>query len=234
MLILSLRDNDSTIRFGRETWHEQEITSPPLDVLDVGRRLHRKRICFLVHGYNVADALDVYSRMHRWLRDWYDEVIGVTWPGSRVVFGFWPARGRAKKAGQRLANHLTDVHAEIDIQGHSLGCRVALEAVQHGQLVRNLILAAPAVNDDALTREYRSAEGRVGNKVMIAHSHRDGVLRGSYRLALGRTALGLHGPRVETANSHVVDCAPDVAAHGDYKRSHIYRSAWSEIATGGL
>lgn len=233
MLILSLRKDDSTLRFGHPTWHEWEISNPALPMAHVIQRLQRRRVCFLVHGYNVTDALVAYSRMYRWAHIWYDEIVGVTWPGSRVVFGFWPARGRAKKAGAMLADQLRALDiAAVDVQGHSLGCRVALEAVAHGLRCRNVILAAAAVNDDALSREYRSVEERVSNKVVVAHSRHDDVLRVSYRFALGRTALGLRGPRAGIANSYVVDCSPDVAKHGDYKRSETYRSHWAGILTG--
>lgn len=231
MLILSLRNNDSTIRFGPPTWHEWEITAPPMRTLDVWARLRDRRVCFLVHGYNVKESIDVYSRMYRWVHDWYDEVVGVTWPGSRVVFGFWPARWRAATAGQMIADEMRKFSpAAIDFQGHSLGCRAILEAIRHGQHCRNAILAAAAVNDDSLAKEYASVDERVTGKVLVAHSERDFVLRRAYWLALpGQRALGLRGPRVRPANSLVVDCSSDVARHGDYKRSEIYRAAWHDL-----
>lgn len=230
MLILSLRDNDSRFRFGKPTWHENYIRNPELDPEAVQAGLADLRVGILIHGYNVEDAMDAYARMALAIQDRYDEIVGLTWPAS-ISAGFWWARRRAEDAGQRLRNELHFLNPyRLDLQGHSLGCRVALEALRAGLHCRNLLLAAPAVGDDEIARSARYGEAiDRAQRVLVAHSAHDRVLRRAYRLAVWDRALGLKGPRKpELVAEHVssLDLSSSVGAHGDYKRTPGYIGAW--------
>lgn len=238
MLILSTRRNFSVFRHGQTTWHRADVGNPPIPDEDVRLALAGRRVCVLIHGYNVGDALGAYAELQLRLYDKYDSFVGVTWPGSTLKLGFWAARWRAAESGRRIAAALAPIvlHEDtvLDIQGHSLGCRVALEALQHGLTCRNLILAAPAVGDDDM-----NADGRYGEavnraaRVVVSHSKNDDVLAKAYRFALWDGALGLRGPRQpELVPPHVEswDLSHCIMKHGDYKRSVAYTQNWRRVA----
>jgi esterase/lipase superfamily enzyme len=233
MLILSTRRDNSTFMHGPTTWHHADIGNAPIPAADVHESLAGQRVGLFLHGYNVADALGAYAELALRLDGKYDSIIGVTWPGSTLKLGFWPARGRATESGKRIAEALKFMDPSLlDIQGHSLGCRVALEALKHGLTCRNLILAAPAVGDDSLAREYHEASKNAA-RVVVAHSEHDQVLRKAYRFAMFDDALGLRGPRQpELVAPHVEawDLSFEVRSHSDYKRSGAYIRCWRSIA----
>lgn len=238
MLILSTRRDFSVFRHGPTTWHRADVGNPPIPEEDVRLALAGRRVCAFVHGYNVDDALGAYAELAIRLGPAYDAYVGVTWPGSTIKLGFWTARWRAVESGKRLAAALAPIalHTDtvLDIQGHSLGCRVALEGLRHGLTCRNLILAAPAVGDDDLNADgrYGEAANRAA-RVIVAHSRNDAVLRRAYRMALWDDAIGLRGPRrLELVPPHVEswDLSAWIGRHGDYKRSIEYTMRWRKIA----
>lgn len=235
-MILSLRKKgDSVYRFGAPTWHSEFLTDPPLPPPEVQRRLAGKRVCALIHGYNVNDALDAYARIAQLMTGAYDYFIDSLWPGSNLKLGFWFARKRAEKAGRLLAQQLAFIDPELlDIQGHSLGCRVALEALKEGLHCHNLILSAAAVDDEEICEGERYGDAVLrAQTVLVAHSERDSVLKRAYRMALWDRALGLTGPEPgKTLAPHVrvVDLTPWVGEHGGYKKSSEYYRRWKEVA----
>lgn len=239
MLHLNLRKGDSTIRFGRSEW--RELDSPNiLDVNRVADRLSGKRVLALLHGYNVDDPFDPYLRVAANLRihcpDAYDEIIGVTAPLSRLSLAFLLAWTRAPEAGQRLASALlwscADA-ASLDVEGHSLGCRVALEALSCGLRVRNVILAGAAVDNESIHRDQKYGEAiDQAEHALIAYSRRDDVLRRAYPLARWDRALGLTGPEdVSRVAPHVmsVDLQDSIPAHSAYKNSADFYAAWRAL-----
>lgn len=233
MLLLSTRRNNSVYRHGETTWHASDIGNAPIPPADVHESLSGRRVCVFIHGYNVGDAIGAYAEMALKLGGAYDVYVGATWPGSTLKLGFWSARWRAAESGTRLAEALSFIPPGLlDIQGHSLGCRVALEALKAGLRCRNLILAAPAVGDDSLAREYFDAANNAA-RVVVAHSVHDAVLRKAYRFAMFDDALGLRGPRQpELVPPHVEawDLGVEVKSHSDYKRSGAYIRCWKAIA----
>lgn len=236
MLVLSTRRDNSTIWHGPTTWHVKDIRNRPLTEHEVRVRLVARRVCVLAHGFNVDDAFGAYAEIAYELRDQYDVVIGMTWPGSTFVSGFWSARYRAAESGKRLAAALAKFHPSVlDIQGHSMGCRVALEALKAGLHCRNLILAAAAVGSNALADE-KKGYGKAANnasRIIVAHSHDDAVLRAAYRFALWGRALGLDGPaQSDSLPPHVEtwDLSGEIEKHGDYKRSQAYLDRWRAAA----
>ena len=232
MLIVSTRRDNSVFSHGPVTWHPKDTSQTPLCLTEVRYRLAGQKCCVLIHGFNVADALDAYGSIAYQLRENYQAFVGATWPGSTFVTGFWFARHRAATSGKLLANALSFLDPSLlDIQAHSLGCRVALEALNAGLRCRNLILAAAAVGAGDLSGRYAGAAMNAA-RVIVAHSKHDGVLSRAYRLALWSRALGLDGPAPGPTPPTVEawDVAAGVEKHGDYKRSRFYLDRWREAA----
>lgn len=242
MLRLNLRKGDSTIRFGDvPAW--SEVDGPELTPAQVAARINGKRVLVLVHGYNVTDAFDAYCRIESHLETrneygitpWYDEVIGAALPLSRLEWAFWLAVMRAGKAGRLLAAALEDFEpAALDIEAHSLGCMVTLEALDHGLYCRNAILTAAAVDNESIQEreKYALAVQRAG-RILVAYSRHDPVLRGAYKIGMWDNALGLTGPQNPArCNRRIesLDCSDVVDAHGAYKRCEMLFDAWREIA----
>lgn len=217
LLRLNLRHKDSTIFFGKPTWMTADGKVLPRPVL-------RGRVCGLVHGYNVKNAFGAYREIYAQIQHWYDWVIGITWPGSEFTLAFWLARARARKAGRLLAQELSTMRCTLDLEGHSLGCMVVLEAGQAGLRMRNALLTAAAVDNEALERMDIPAQ-----MIHVFHSRNDEVLSTAYRFARLDRALGLSGPehpeRVPL-NVQVHDMSPWIDRHGDYKRSTEFFTKW--------
>lgn len=216
--------------------------------------LKDRSVCFLVHGYNVPDAKDAYAAVIERIGHLYDEIIQVRWPGSKIPACYWFARMRANKAGQMLSTQLAAVSrvaAVTDAEGHSLGCRVLLEAIRTWPYydylrLRNLILAAAAVDNTSVvgSGEYTHSL-KVGLPptsqacLTIAYSTNDKVLR--YGFSLGEwlggqgwdTALGLAGlPRLMPTPCRIygLNCSGDVNSHGGYKTSETFLRRWEALA----
>jgi hypothetical protein len=177
------------------------------------------RIAVLVHGFNVdrpsgREQLDVLARS---IGTPADVCLGVCWPGdSWAGPAGYPLEGNdADDSGSMLADFL-DLHcnpgSEISFVTHSMGGRVALEAVRaldsRRFIVREICLAAPAVDDDVLNRGeryYGVAQG--ARRVTVLASKSDGVLKWAYPIGdlvqawaffwkdKPGSALGRAGPR---------------------------------------
>lgn len=234
MLLLNLRAADSTIVFSPKP-HWAVADGEDMSITEVKAHLAGKRVLVLVHGYNVEDAFDAYSRMAINIAQHkmgYDEIIGVQWPGSKIALAFLLAAARANKAGRKLqaALSILDGVAVLDVEGHSLGCRVICEAIAAGLRPRLVVLAGAAVNNDSIHNdtEYGIHLATVPS-VLIARSGRDSVLRKAYTLASWDNALGLTGPEdltKVTANIHTVDLTEYVPEHSAYKKCEEFYLAW--------
>ena len=143
----------------------------------------------------------------------------VFWPGDAGWWGWldytdflvYPtAVGTAKEAGSRLARHLRSMPnlRLVHFIGHSLGCRVALETIDHlrqdgGPAVGKVCLMAAAVPlDKVKTGGSLAAAVEHCAEVRVLHSDDDWVLSDTFppgqSLAAGDEgnfpqALGLHG-----------------------------------------
>lgn len=234
MLLLNLRSADSTIVFSSKP-HWSIADGDDLSPTEVKARLSGKRVLVLVHGYNVTDAFDAYSRMAINIAQHklgYDEIVGVQWPGSKISLAFLLAAARANKAGRKLQaalNLLSDVSV-LDIEGHSLGCRVICEAVVAGLRPRLIVLAGAAIDSDSINvdTEYGVHLASIPS-VLIACSGSDAVLRKAYTLASWDNALGLTGPEDPTKvteNVHTVDLTEYVPEHSYYKKCEEFYLAW--------
>jgi esterase/lipase superfamily enzyme len=234
MLLLNLRSAESTIVFSPKP-HWSVADGEDMSITEVRAHLAGKRVLVLVHGYNVQDAFDAYSRMGINIAQHklgYDEIIGVQWPGSKVSLAFLLAAARANKAGRKLQQALSilDGVAVLDIEGHSLGCRVICEAVVQGLRPRLIVLAGAAIDNHSVHKDETYGIHLASVPlVLIARSGRDAVLRTAYSLASWDNALGLTGPEDSTkvtANVHTVDLTEFVPEHSAYKKCEEFYLAW--------
>ena len=138
-------------------------TVPHTDVLN---ELSNKRVMLLIHGYNneELDVLKAYRTIDTEMRLLgffgtaaapYDAIVGYAWPGGAVGASFPFARLRAGESAPRFARLLSDLRstgASIDLNSHSLGAHVVLEALRDGapQIVRNAWTFAPAVDNESI------------------------------------------------------------------------------------
>jgi esterase/lipase superfamily enzyme len=210
--------------------------------------LDGSRVLVLIHGYNVDDAFDAYARIASQIDDLYDVVVGLSWPGSQYKLGYYFAEQRADKAGRLLADIFCDIPYEsLDIEAHSCGCRLALEAVRSGLVVRNLILTGAALDNETVHRGGKYAGGLLENtnRGIIVFSRNDDVLKKAFRLSsflkrlftfkLGDDckALGYGGaqsPKMLPWNVQQYDFTKYIPQHSAYKKSPELFKLWRKIA----
>lgn len=245
MLICNLRHSGwlSNVLFAdRPEWSD---LSGPLTLTQVAARLSGKRVCVLLHGYrNTEDAAEgAYAQIRANFESLgespYDEWVGVLMPLSRLKLGFQFARMRAAKAGKMLAGAFWDLFLcgvyqdMIDVQTHSLGGMVALEALREGLRCRNLIMSAPAVDNEALEPQSRyGAYLARAKRIFVAFSNHDPV-DWFYRIASRDKMLGVHGPQSKAAivaDVEFVDYTEAISKHSGYKECPAYLSTWRRVA----
>ena len=214
-----------------------------LSLADLRSAVAGKSVLILVHGFNnefedIIRAYDVIdSKIGAHLSDWYDEVIGFTWPGGDSPLDWYAPKRRAGVVGPRLAQFLksiTDDAVTIDLMSHSLGARVVLGALNllPADSVRANFMTASAVDNEVIEphQKYFSAVRTGATESVVFHSKNDSVLKSAYRLAEWDNPLGLFGPENPGAviehlpNVTVGNCKNVIGGHGDYKTSDdIYR-----------
>mgnify|MGYP001109615600 FL=1 len=252
LLVLNMRggpNHDSVFTFAEQVRYE-DINGNPMPWAEVRRVVSQGQGCVYVHGYNVTEARDAYARIWTNVGHLYAWTLLVLWPGSKVKIGFWPAERRSDMAGLLLR----DVFALLpglppDVESHSCGCRLGLEAVLAGMKVRHLILAAAAVDNEKVHMDGRYGAAIAANcaSCMVAHSRNDAVLAKAFRLSswLKRAArlrfwgddckaLGYTGPQDIgqcPANLKAVNLNGAIHRHGAYKESEAFFDAWRGLAS---
>jgi esterase/lipase superfamily enzyme len=164
-------------------------------------QLNHSRLIVLIHGYNNTRAKARRSfekfrgelRINAWCRDEkvLGSFVGFHWPGDHWVglisaMSFNARVQSAERAGRRLAAHLAtlDRRQEVVLVAHSLGCRVALEAVERiqtrrdyeGPRIRDVFLLAAAV-PTSLCEDEAKFQRSDGCRQHVLHSTRDRILR---------------------------------------------------------
>lgn len=247
MLNLNLRRSGwfSSIMFAAKP--EWSDSSGPLTPAQVADRLHGKRVLMLHHGYrNTQDrAADAYSRLLLELQGIgpapWDAVIACYSPLSELKIGFSFARWRADKAGQMIAEAIAALSRlgcrmkKLTAQTHSLGAMVLLEALRAGLRVDDLVLSAPAVDNESM----EPGNGRYGaylcraKKIFVAFSNHDPV-NWFYRLARRDKMLGVYGPQEPGAiaeNVEFQDFTDNIQGHSEYKYCAAYlKVLWERLA----
>ena len=217
--------------------------------------VRHRRVLVLVHGYRnpIREVTGAYRTVEEALRargmlgvpGAYDEVLGFLWPGFETVVGFvlaGPWANRSASFFRALLRTLRPAARAIDVQTHSLGARVALQALAfpHEVRVNALLLTAPAVDNECLEPggEFHASLASC-RRAVVYHSSRDTVLRLSYRVGARDRALGHKGPERPTViarrvpNVVVVDCTAVVAEHGGYRRAPAYYAHWRRVLRPG-
>lgn len=261
MLLVSVRENFTATTDFSETDQYREVAQPvlepftPLTLDQFKQRVAGKKCLVLVHGYRneAQSAVAAYGKVADMLNRTapgpgaavYDEIIGYLWPGGWLRVSFFFAVFRANCAAKRfekLLLALADAGAVVDVQTHSLGARVAAEALDRQRArIRFLHLTAPAIDDESVEqrKEYGEACAQCQG-VYVFHSEKDQVLKVGYRMGdfpEFDEALGFHGPQhpsMVTANTRVVDCRDIVEEHGGYRSAPEYFDYWlSELRGPG-
>jgi len=209
-----------------------------------------RHVLVLVHGYrnplkNVAAA---YKKLESELRTRgligpgnYDLAIGFLWPGFATHIGFFaavPWANRSASYFRSLMQLLNSNAHTVDIQTHSLGARVALQALnfEHEAFADNLMLTAPAVDNECLEpkQEFNNALASC-RRCLVYHSGRDSVLKIAYRIGSIDKALGYKGPEhpaiieTECPEVFVVDCTAVVNSHGGYRAASEVYDQWTRV-----
>jgi esterase/lipase superfamily enzyme len=211
-----------------------DVSDAELQAAVAGKKLH-----LLIHGYNNDEAAirDSYGIIDSMMSTQglvgptapYDMVLGYVWPGGDLGLAYFFAKRRADKAGPRVQTLLLSVAsiaASLDINTHSLGARVALQALRGvpGKPIRNLFMLAAAVDDESIEigeKFYSSTQACIG--AYVFHSKYDPVLKVWFPLSDFDMALGLNGPEDPSAiidhspNVKVVNCKKVIKSHTGYK-----------------
>lgn len=226
------------------------VTDTPRDWLQ-----GRSHVVLLVHGFNVTQtaAVSGYGQFTGALA----EVGHVFWPGD-ARGGFFISTASypwdvtsARDSADRLTDFLSTLFgpgggpSEISFVGHSLGCRLILDALARiadeglpAPQVRLLAMMAPAVPVDLLEASQSLAPGpTLAQTVQVLHSTDDRVLH--YTFAPGQSAaylMGIEdGDYVEAVGRY--GNPPDLNAnrfsmsgfdHGDYWPSDLAASIVSQ------
>ena len=155
------------------------------------------RVLFLIHGFN-NNGEDGETKLLRWAKNlelddsWH--IVAVLWPGdAKIGFLSYSFEGSdADDAGEVLADRIEDLFGEnrsvrICIASHSLGARVALEAItklhrRGWPKIDTLCLLAAAVDSTCLgsDEKYRSAVQSQIADVGVLYSQWDTVLAFAY------------------------------------------------------
>lgn len=205
---------------------------------EVHKAVSGKRLLIHCHGFNVPmkNAIDSGVVIEGHIKLAADEqFMAVLWPGDwhvpavNYAFEHWDAM----KSGRLLARFL-DQHCgqaqSLSLGSHSLGGRVVLEALlAMSAPVRQMCIAAPAVDNDCLSNRFAEALSRV-ERLTVLSSKSDRVLRWAYPLgdffsdvfgdddSAFRGAMGLKGPRPMPGPPVRAQAIPtdDKYDHGDY------------------
>lgn len=245
MLFVSTRkDLGNEDRMGPTTYWDIEVQDhlesnrTKLDADTFLERIRGKSILILIHGYNnefedIVRAYDmIQSKVRENLGEWYDEVVGFTWPGGDSPLDWYEPKRRAGVVAPRLAQLISLASSEIehiDLMSHSLGARVALGALNIAKpgSVRANFLTAAAVDNEVIEigEKYYYAVKSGATESIVFHSKRDGVLKSAYRIAEWDNPLGLFGPEDPWSvmeylpNVFVGNCKNVISGHGEYKTS---------------
>lgn len=190
----------------------------------------------MVHGYNCVaeNTRDAYRANAEIMRETGIALppVGFLWPGLGgnwiEAVEFHRAQAQADLSAVKLAEYLNAGEPGI-VMAHSLGAKVALEAVvKHGAKIKLLALIGAAVAADCFATDYREANKTVG-KVHVFWSSRDEVLGRAFMLdQVFKHALGHDGPigRVPAwvTATEVTDV---VGSHSGYR---FDRTVWKTIA----
>jgi hypothetical protein len=159
-----------------------------------------KRVCFLVHGFNVSadhgvkgggPAAQEYQALGAMglSMSGADMVVPVLWPGDGFIgWSYFTAFRTTRAVGARFADFLTSrafPAADVSFVSHSLGARVVLETVTQTALRRRAglpwrfgtaALTAAAVDEGVLDQAPFAAGVAALPRIVVLSSGRDEIL----------------------------------------------------------
>jgi esterase/lipase superfamily enzyme len=220
-----------------------------VQLLDAIRDMH---VLVLVHGYRnpIKNVAAAYGKLETELTKRgligpgsYDLALGFLWPGFQTQLGFFAAVPWANRSAAYFRDFLKILNSgahTVDVQTHSLGARVALQAMafEHQVWVDNALLTAPAVDNESLEpkKEFNSSLASC-RRCLVYHSSKDAVLKIGYRIGALDRALGYKGPEhpevieQQCPEVFVVDCSTIVSSHGGYRQSGEVYDHWARVLT---
>ena len=229
----------------------------PLTIADApwGSLKGSTHLIIFVHGYNVGQnsAEDVWVETHKILRERPYAVSAARllplllfyWPGDLrwellSKLNYFRKVQVAVNAGRLLADALSpigtpDKPLNVDLVGHSLGCRVVLSAAAalkdtDSVRIRHIVLMAAAVPEGLCEDSAPYGADHVASQTAtVIYSSSDGVLRKAFPFGqwaarylvnvpdtdpgINRNAVGYQGGPVTRWNGEKASCGLD---HGDY------------------
>ena len=258
MILISCRRNfESNIRFAEqlEVRDYPNLSKPgaftPMSqgaLLDAVKGQH---IVVLVHGFKnpfKKDVAPAYRKVEKALADGgllgdagYGLVLGFLWPGFQTTPGFFPAVPHANRSAghfRTLLKELARTTRTIDVQAHSLGARVVLQAAAFKDelWIDNLMLIAPAVDNECLEpkKEFHATLDSC-RRCLVYHSDKDQVLRLGYVIGTQDRALGCRGPQrphviaKDCPEVFIADCRAVVSTHSGYRDEKAYFAHWKRV-----
>ena len=232
------------------------------DASDLLNEVRGRDVILMAHGYNVNREHGTAS-LTQWKAKLLGGIgtgpvfIGVLWPGDCVLPIFidyvWEG-SEAEKSGTMLGEFVREnfgAAGSLTFASHSLGARVVLQAVQtfgvkNETRVRNLILLAPAIEDDTLLHEFNGAAVQI-DRISVVYSMEDHVLQLAYpagnllggliergdpnvKAALGRLGPSAGWPGKIVANPRLPDAWN--YGHTDYMTMDVVALSYSPSAAG--
>ncbi len=209
-----------------------------------------RHVVVFVHGYrnplkNVAAS---YKKLETELRNRaligagnYDLALGFLWPGFETHVGFFAAVPWANRSAAYFRDFMKLLNSSahtVDVQTHSLGARVALQALafEHEIFADNLMLTAPAVDNESLEPKKEFNDALMScRRCLVYHSSKDPVLKLAYRIGGLDRALGYEGPEhpkvieAKCPDVFVVDCSAVVSSHGGYRAAGEVYDQWTRV-----
>jgi esterase/lipase superfamily enzyme len=258
MILISCRKDFTSDRAfaGANQYRNYQTFTQVQDITErnVLKQAEGKHVLVLVHGYRspIKNLYSSYNRLLQGLTDSglmagqnYGLVLGYCWPGFKARVSFFlavPYANRGAGFFRTFLDKLGETAKTVDVQTHSLGARVALQALSAGakpKKIDNVLLTAPAVDNEALEpdKEFHAALGNA-KRCFVYHSANDPVLAVSYRIGKLDKALGYQGPENpqvvldQCKNVYTVDCSGPVHDHGGYRGAGVYYEHWSRVLAG--
>jgi len=215
--------------------HFDDVEGPPVaNAAWFGKPVPEGQEFVLLHGYNCQPepTRDAYRASCEIARETGIEIprVGYLWPG---LGGNWVesvqfhrAQAQADLSAAKLAEYLNAGEPGV-VMAHSLGCKVALQAVvKHGAKIKLLVLMGAAVAADCFTTDYAQADKTVG-KIHVFWSGRDEVLGRAFMLDQFTHALGHDGPKgIVPPWVTATDVTDVVGSHSGYR---FDRALWKAV-----
>lgn len=191
-----------------------------------------KKIIILVHGFNcsVQSTIEIYFKFKQMLESYcfhYDYIIGFVWPCHIGRMHYRRAKAIVPKASQMLATFIKTSGLanarQIDLLGHSMGARLALETVKRVSL-HTLFLLGPAIDADHFEKNKSALDNC--QKAVITYSSRDWLLKWCYPIIemAAQSPMGSFGPSYKEKvpkNAYFIESSLLIRHHNAYTEERL-------------